>query len=143
MVHCPTVHFVFTQAMRSVRMRPLVCFIATESGSAMTSVRTQIGEDRLALTTDQDVWLHPVLCHRGYRRHGYDLCLTFGEYPYRRDTELCLVTHPSREERARYLLVGPYRAAVKEIETTRRLKTIWLAGGSALVGEAITHDLLA
>ena len=123
-------------------MRPLVCFIAASLDGYIAGPSGEIDW----LFTDQDYGYIPFYANVDtvvMGRKTYDLCLTFAEYPYPGILNYVMSGHapvaartntpPSCPAMLRKLLKG-----LKQKEGNK----IWLVGGSALVGEAITHDLL-
>ena len=74
-------------------------------------------------------------------RKTYDLCLKFHEYPYPGiPNYVWSRTRRGRDEHAIFVSgdIADFLKGLKQKEGN----TIWLVGGSALVGEAIRHDLL-
>jgi dihydrofolate reductase len=121
-------------------MRPLVCFIATSLDGYIAGPAGEIDW----LFTDQDYGYTPFYANVDtvvMGRKTYDLCLTFPEYPYSRiPNYVWSRTRRGKDEHATFVsgdIVG-FLKVLKDKEG----KTIWLVGGSALVGEAIRADLL-
>lgn len=74
-------------------------------------------------------------------RKTYDLCVTFAEYPYPGiPNYVWSRTRRGQDEHASFVSgeIVEFLKGLKQKEG----KTIWLVGGSALVGDAIRHDLL-
>lgn len=121
-------------------MRPLVCFIATSLDGYIAGPNGEIDW----LFTDQDygyTQLYATVDTVVMGRKTYDLCLTFGEYPYPGiPNYVWSRTHHEKNEHATFWS-GHIARLLKRLKQQEG-KTIWLVGGSALVGEAITHDLL-
>ncbi len=74
-------------------------------------------------------------------RKTYDLCRTFGEYPYP-DMPNYVWSRTRRGKDDHATFVSDDIAGLLKKFKQQKGKTIWLVGGSALVGEAIRHDLL-
>jgi dihydrofolate reductase len=121
-------------------MRPLVCFIATSLDGYIAGPAGEIDW----LFTDQDYGYTPFYANVDtvvMGRKTYDLCLTFAEYPYPRiPNYVWSRTRRGTDEHATFVS-GDMVALLKELKD-KEGKTIWLVGGSALVGEAIKYDLL-
>lgn len=121
-------------------MRPLVCFIATSLDGYIAGPAGEIDW----LFSDQDygytqfiVGVDTVLMGR----KTYDHCLTFGEYPYPGiPNYVWSRTRQGKDAHATFVS-GDIVELLKGLKQQEG-KTIWLVGGSALVGEAIRHDLL-
>jgi dihydrofolate reductase len=121
-------------------MRPLVCFIATSLDGYIAGPNSEIDW----LFTDQDYGyrpFYPIVDTVVMGRKTYDLCLTFDEYPYPGiPNYVWSRSRHGKDEHATFWS-GDIAQLLKELKQQEG-KTIWLVGGSALVGEAITHDLL-
>lgn len=121
-------------------MRPLVCFIATSLDGYIAGPNGEIDW----LFTDQDYGYSPFYAAVDtvvMGRKTYDLCLTFGEYPYPGiPNYVWSRTRRGKDEHATFVS-GDIAELINTLKQQEG-KTIWLVGGSALVGEAITHDLL-
>lgn len=121
-------------------MRPLVCFIATSLDGYIAGPNGEIDW----LLTDQDYGYRPFYTSVDtvvMGRKTYDLCLTFGEYPYPGiPNYVWSRTRHGKDEHATFWS-GNLAGLLKKLKQQEG-KTIWLVGGSALVGEAITYDLL-
>jgi dihydrofolate reductase len=121
-------------------MRPLVCFIATSLDGYIAGPAGEIDW----LFTDQDYGYTSFYANVDtvvMGRKTYDLCLTFDEYPYPGIPNYVWTrTRRGMDEHATFVS-GDIVELLKELKE-KHGKTIWLVGGSALVGEAIKHDLL-
>ncbi len=121
-------------------MRTLSCFIATSLDGYIAGPAGEIDW----LFTDQDYGYTPFYAGVDavvMGRKTYDLCLTFGEYPYPGiPNYVWSHTRQGKNEHATFVS-GDMAALLKGMKQQEG-KTIWLVGGSALVGEAIRHDLL-
>jgi dihydrofolate reductase len=121
-------------------MRPLVCFIATSLDGYIAGPAGEIDW----LFTDQDYGYTQFYANVDtvvMGRKTYDLCLTFDEYPYPGIPNYVWTrTRRGMDEHATFVS-GDIVELLKELKE-KHGKTIWLVGGSALVGEAIKHDLL-
>jgi dihydrofolate reductase len=121
-------------------MRPLICFIATSLDGYIAGLAGEIDW----LFTDQDYGYTPFYAGVDavvMGRKTYDLCLTFGEYPYPGiPNYVWSRTRHGKNEHATFVS-GDIAAFIKGLKQQEG-KTIWLVGGSALVGEALRHDLL-
>jgi dihydrofolate reductase len=121
-------------------MRPLVCFIATSLDGYIAGPAGEIDW----LFTDQDYGYTSFYANVDtvvMGRKTYDLCLTFPEYPYPKIPNYVWsrTLHGTAEHVA--FVAGDIAELLKGLKN-KEGKTIWLVGGSALVGEAIKHDLL-
>lgn len=121
-------------------MRLLSCFIATSLDGYIAGLAGEIDW----LFTDQDYGYTPFYAGVDavvMGRKTYDLCLTFGEYPYPGIPNFVWSrTRHGKNEHATFVS-GDIAAFIKGLKQQEG-KTIWLVGGSALVGEALRHDLL-
>lgn len=121
-------------------MRPLVCFIATSLDGYIAGPAGEIDW----LFTDQDYGYTSFYANVDtvvMGRKTYDLCLTFDEYPYPGIPNYVWTrTRRGTDEHATFVS-GDIVDLLKGLKE-KQGKTIWLVGGSALVGEAIRHDLL-
>jgi dihydrofolate reductase len=121
-------------------MRPLVCFIAT----SLDGYIARPGGEIDWLFTDQDYDYTQFYANVDtvvMGRKTYDLCLTSDEYPYPGIPNYVWTrTRRGTDEHAT-LVSGDNVELLKGLKE-KQGKTIWLVGGSALVGEAIKHDLL-
>lgn len=121
-------------------MRPLVCYIATTLDGYIAGPNGEIDW----LFTDQDY---------GYKefyagidtvvmgRKTYDLCLSFGEYPYPNIPNYVWSRTPRDENGDATFLSGDAAGWLGDLKL-KAGKAIWLVGGSALVGEATARNLL-
>lgn len=121
-------------------MRPLVCYIATSLDGYIAGPDGEIDW----LFTDQDYGYAGFFAGVDtivMGRKTYDLCLTFGEYPYpHMPNYVWSRTRRGADDHATFVS-GDIAQLLKELKQ-KEGKTIWLVGGNALVGEAIRHDLL-
>ena len=121
-------------------MRPLVCFIAASLDGYIAGPAGEIDW----LFNDQDygyTHFYAGVDTVVMGRKTYDLCLTFGEYPYP-DIPNYVWSRTCRGKDAHASFVsGDIAQALTELKAQEG-KAIWLVGGSALVGEAVKHDLL-
>lgn len=121
-------------------MRPLVCFIATSLDGYIAGPAGEIDW----LFTDQDYGytrFYATVDTVVMGRKTYDLCLTFEEYPYPDiPNYVWSRTRRGKDEHTTFVS-GDIAECLKGLKQQEG-KTIWLVGGSALVGEAIRHDLL-
>jgi dihydrofolate reductase len=121
-------------------MRPLTCFIATSLDGYIAGPSGEIDW----LFTDQDYGYTQFFARVDtvvMGRKTYDLCRTFGEYPYPdMPNYVWSRTRRGRDEYAAF--VSDDIAGLLKGFKQQEGKAIWLVGGSALVGEAIRHDLL-
>lgn len=121
-------------------MRPLVCFIATSLDGFIAGPAGEIDW----LFDDQDYGYHAffaVVDTVVMGRKTYDLCLTFDEYPYPGiPNYVWSQSRRGKDEHATFVSeeIGPFLRGLKE----QAGKRIWLVGGSALVSEAVRHELL-
>jgi dihydrofolate reductase len=121
-------------------MRPLVCYIATSLDGYIAGPAGEIDW----LFTDQDYGYTQFIAGVDtvvMGRKTYDLCLTFGEYPYPNIPNYVWSRTRRGPDNHATFMSGDIGGALEDLKR-REGKTIWLIGGSALVGEAITHDLL-
>ncbi len=121
-------------------MRPLVCFIATSLDGYIAGPGGEIDW----LFTDQDYGYTSFYANVDtvvMGRETYDLCLTFGEYPYPGiPNYVWSRTRRGTDEHATFVS-GDIAELLKGLKQ-KEGQTIWLVGESPLVGEAIKHDLL-
>ena len=128
------------QPVQSSPMRPLSCFIATSLDGYIAGPDGEIDW----LFTDQDYGYRPFIACVDtvvMGRKTYDICLTFGDYPYPdMPNYVWSRTRHGRDNHATFVS-GDIAELLRGLKRQAG-KTIWLVGGSALVGEAVTHDLL-
>lgn len=121
-------------------MRPLVCFIATSLDGYIAGPAGEIDW----LFTDQDYGYTQFYANVDtvvMGRKTYDLCLTFNEYPYPGIPNYVWTRTRRGTDKHATFVSGDIVELLKGLKE-KQGKTIWLVGGSALVGEAIKHDLL-
>lgn len=121
-------------------MRPLVCYIATSLDGYIAGPNGEIDW----LFTDQDYGYTAFFAGVDsvvMGRKTYDLCLTFGEYPYQNMPNYVWSRTRSGTDGHATFVSGDLAELLKKLKQ-KEGKTIWLVGGSALVGEALRHDLL-
>ena len=121
-------------------MRPLICYIATSLDGYIAGPNGEIDW----LFTDQDYGYGEFFAGVDtvvMGRKTYDLCLSFGDYPYPNiPNYVWSRTRRGRDDHAAFVSGD----VTEWLDDLRRGEgqAIWLVGGSALVGEATAHDLL-
>jgi len=121
-------------------MRPLVCFIATSLDGYIAGPAGEIDW----LFNDQDYGYTQFVAGVDtvvMGRKTYDICLTFGEYPYPSMPNYVWSRTRQRKNTRATFVFGDIAELLKRLKQQEG-KTIWLVGGSALVGEAMTHNML-
>ena len=121
-------------------MRPLVCFIATSLDGYIAGPAGEIDW----LFNDQDYGYTQFVAGVDtvvMGRKTYDICLTFGEYPYPSMPNYVWSRTRQRKNKRATFVFGDIAELLKRLKQQEG-KTIWLVGGRALVGEAMTHNML-
>ena len=121
-------------------MRPVVYFIAISLDGSIAGPAGEIDW----LFNDQDYGYTQFVAGvdtvvMGWKT--YDRCLTFGEYPYRGIPNYIWSRARQGKDAHAIFESGDIEELLKGLKHQEG-KTIWLVGGSALVGETIRHDLL-